>query len=501
MGTPYEALRERLAVISNINKAGAVLVWDQNTYMPPGGVKDRGEALATLATMSHEMFTSEETGKLLEKARPEVEGRGYDSDEAGIVRVTTEDFERLQRVPSELVSRLLRHATESRAVWIKARQEDDYPAFAPYLKATVDLSRELSDAYGYEKRPYDALLDATEPGITTDDLEEIFGALRRVQVPLIRAVASRDQIDPSVLHQPYDEALQEEIGRAAVTRYGYDFDRGRLDRTVHPFEISLSIDDVRLTTRYDPNFLSMSLFGTMHESGHGMYEQGVGRGLAGTPLARGASGGMHESQSRLWENIVGRSRGFWEFFYPQLQETFPEQVGRVPLETFYRAINRVEPSLIRVEADEMTYNMHIMLRFQMENDMIEGRLRVEDAPEAWREQTREYLGIVPSNDTQGILQDTHWSGALGTFPNYALGNVFAAQIWDKAVADKPGIPDEIREGEFATLLTWLQENIYRHGRKYKPKELIQRVTGNPITTEPYITYLKTKFGEIYGPLS
>ncbi len=497
MGTNYDALKIRLATIGNINKAAMVLVWDQQTYMPPGGTRGRGEQLATLAQTAHELFTSEETGTLLDAAFGEVSRLGEDSDEYAIVRVTMRDYERLRRVPSELVARLRRHATESRAVWVEARRTDDFPAFAPYLQQTVDLSIELAEAYGYEDRPYDALLEPSEPGMTTADLEEIFGELRREQVALIHEIASKPEVDDSVLHQPYDEGRQEEFGRKVVERYGYDFRRGRLDRTVHPFEISIGIDDVRLTTRYDPNFLSMSVFGTMHESGHGMYEQGVGRALEGTPLARGASGGMHESQSRLWENLVGRSRAFWEAFYPDLQETFPQQLGRTELDTFYRAINKVYPSLIRVEADEMTYNMHIMLRFELENELLEGRLAVKDAPEAWRARMNDYLGVIPPNDTEGILQDTHWSGSLGTFPSYALGNVFGAQLWEKAVEDRPSIPDDIRQGEFGALLTWLQDNVYQHGRKYEPKELIERVTGKPISTEPYIRYLRRKFSEIY----
>lgn len=500
MGEHFDALRERLATIQNVNKASAVLGWDTQTYLPPGGVKDRGEQMATLASMAHEMFIAPEIGELLDRAQSETDPLGYDSDEASIVRVTRRDYDRQRKVPADLISRLRKHASESRAVWVKARQDNDFPAFAPHLQKTVTLSKELADAYGYESRPYDALLGISEPGISTADLDQIFASLRKEQVKLVHEVADRTQVDDSILWQPYDQGKQEGFGKKVVSSFGYSFERGRLDRTVHPFAISLAIDDVRITTRYSSNFLSMALFGTMHESGHAMYEQGIGRGLAGTPLARGASGGMHESQSRLWENLVGRSRPFWQHYYPQLQQTFPQQLGSVELDTFYRAINKVHPSLIRVEADEMTYNMHIMLRFQMENDMLEGRLSVKDAPEVWRTYMNEYLGVTPPDDTEGILQDIHWSGGLGGFPNYALGNVFGAQIWEKAIADKPEITEQTASGRFDTLLSWLQENVYRHGRKYEPKELIERVTGNPISTEPYIRYLKRKFGEIYGQL-
>jgi carboxypeptidase Taq len=337
--------------------------------------------------------------------------------------------------------------------------------------------------------------------MTTGDLERVFDDLRREQVPLIHEIASRPQIDDSVVHQLFDEGKQEEFGKMVVAKYGYDFNRGRLDRTVHPFAISFGLGDVRITTRYQANFLNAALFGTMHESGHGMYEQGVGQSLAGTPLARGASGGLHESQSRLWENLVGRSRRFWQAMYPDLQKAFPQQLGSVPMEDLFRAVNKVQPSFIRVESDEMTYNVHIMLRFELENDFLEGRLSVKDAPEAWRTKMTDYLGVTPPDDTQGILQDIHWSGGLGGFANYTLGNVISAQLWEAALAAKPEIPTEIENGTFSTLLTWLQENVYQHGRKYQPKELVERVTGKPISTDAYIRYVKSKFGEIYGDLN
>lgn len=500
LGEQYDALKRRLARIQGINKAVMVLMWDQHTYMPDGGVADRGEQMATLGQLSHELFVDDETGRLLDSAAAEVESLGYDSDEASVVRVTRRDYDRARLVPVELVGRMRRHATEANSVWIKARRENDYDTFAPYLRNTVGLSLELADAYGYKNRPYDALVETVEPGITTEDLERIFGELRAGQVPLIREIASRPQVDDSVLHQHFDEGKQEAFGKLVVERLGYDFNRGRLDRTVHPFAISFGLGDVRITTRYDSNFLSMALFGTMHESGHGMYEQGVGSGLAGTPLARGASGGMHESQSRLWENLVGRSRRFWVAFLPELQKVFPEQTSQIDVDTIFKAVNKVHPSLIRVEADELTYNMHIMLRFELENDFLEGRLDVKEAPDAWREKMKEYLGVEPENDTLGILQDTHWSGGLGGFANYTLGNVISAQLWEAANREKPEITTEIEEGQFSTLLTWLQQNVYRHGRKYQPNELVERVTGRPITTEPYLAYLKDKFGQIYGDL-
>jgi carboxypeptidase Taq len=305
-------------------------------------------------------------------------------------------------------------------------------------------------------------------------------------------------IDDRMLHQPFDEAAQERFGVAVITRFGYDFSRGRQDRTVHPFANAFSRNDARITTRFAPNFLSMALFGTMHESGHAMYEQGVGEELEGTLLARGASLGVHESQSRLWENVVGRSRSMWECFYPQLQQTFPQLAG-VSLDRFYAAINMVEPSLIRVEADEITYNLHIMLRFEMELGLLEGSMSPAEAPAIWNEKMQSYLGVTPPTDTLGVLQDVHWSsGMMGYFPTYTLGNILSVQLFDTAVSQRPEIPESIRQGEFAPLHDWLEQSLYRHGRKYQPNEVIERATGKPLTIDPYVAYLTRKFGELYG---
>jgi carboxypeptidase Taq len=500
VGSAYEELGHRLAIISNLNRAAAVLGWDMQVYMPPAGVKQRGEQLAELGRITHEMLTGDEMGRLLERAESETASMPYESDQASVVRVTRRDYERQRRIPTELVVRMRKHGSAARPVWVEARKTNDFASFAPHLRNSVGLSREMAEAIGYEDRPYDALVGTSDPGLTTADLEQIFGDLRREQVAMVKAVSGREQVDDSCLWQPYDEVKQEEFGVMVVKDYGYSFDRGRLDRTVHPFAISFGPDDVRITTRYNPRFFNMAFFGTLHESGHAMYEQGIGRGLNQTPLSRGASGGFHESQSRLWENLVGRSRPFWQHYYPKLQKLFPQQLDSVDMNTFYKAVNKVQPSLIRVEADEMTYNMHIMLRFELEKDMLEGRLKVEDAPEAWRSKIDEFLGVTPPDDTQGVLQDIHWSGGMGGFPNYALGNVFGAQIWEKALSDKPSIPDEIAHGQFSTLLGWLQENVYQHGRKFETKELMERVTGKPISTASYLRYLRTKFGEIYGNL-
>ncbi|HTE19320.1 MAG TPA: carboxypeptidase M32, partial [Armatimonadota bacterium] len=364
----------------------------------------------------------------------------------------------------------------------------------------LELTRRTAEALTDKERLYDALLDQYEPGMTAAQLDVIFAGLKAETIPLAKAIFERvDAVDASVLQCEYDEAKQQEFAEGVLRECGYDFRRGRQDRSVHPFCTHFSRDDVRITTRYDRFFLSMALFGSLHEMGHGLYEQGVDPALDGSILASGASLGLHKSQSRLWENLVGRSRGFWQHYFPRLQETFPEQLRDTTLEQFYRAMNRVSPSCIRVEADEITYNLHILLRYELENDLLEGRLSVADAPEAWNEKMREFLGLTPPTHSDGILQDVHWSiGIMGYFPTYSLGNILSVQLYERAVADVPSIPGDTERGEFAPLLGWLRENVHRHGRKYLPADLVQRVTGSPLTSEPYVRYLKTKFGEIYG---
>jgi len=364
----------------------------------------------------------------------------------------------------------------------------------------VRLNREMAEHLGYEDDLYDALLDGYEPGMKTAEVETIFRGLRTELVPLVAAIAERaGTVDDACLHGDFDEALQEEFARTVVAAFGYDFTRGRLDRTTHPFAISFAPGDVRLTTRFDPTWLNMALFGTMHESGHGMYEQRVAASLTGTALARGASSTVHESQSRMWENVVGRSLPFWQHFYPQLQQTFPTQLRDVSLETFYRAINRVCPSYIRVEADEVTYPLHIMLRFELERALLSGELAARDAAGVWKETFGRYFGITPPTDREGILQDMHWSGGMfGYFPTYALGTVLSVQLFNTAVEHDPSIPDRIPHGDFSGLHAWMAEHLYQHGSKYEPTELIMRATGEPLTAEPYIGYLRSKYGAIYG---
>lgn len=495
-----EKLKAHLADVLHVNHAAAVLGWDQQTFMPPGGAAARAEQLATLSKISHEMFTSDETGRLLEAAEAEVKDLPYDSDAAALVRVTRHDYDLETKLPSQLVQDTARETTLAHEVWAKAREAADFDAFAPKLERIVDLMRQRAEALGYDDRPYDALLDQYEPHMKTAKVEELFNGLREELVPFVAEVFERlDKVDSTAVHKRYDVEKQADFGLRVIKQLGYDMERGRQDKAVHPFTTMFSRDDVRITTRYQEDYLPAALFGSIHEAGHAMYEQGSAPSLEGTILVGGTSLGVHESQSRLWENIVGRSRGFWSHFYPDLKATFPDQLGGVSLDDFYRAINFVSRSLVRVEADEVTYNLHIMLRFEMENDLIEGKLAVKDAPDAWNSKMQDYLGITPpDNGKQGVLQDVHWSsGLFGYFPTYSLGNFLSVQFWDKALAEVPSIPADIERGDFTSLLTWLQDNIYVHGRKFWPAELTERVTGEEIQTRSFMRYIKDKYRAIY----
>ena len=492
-------LKERLATIADVGAVASVLHWDQQTYMPPGGITGRAEQLSTLSRLAHEMLTSDETGSLLEVA--EAEGQEPDSDGAAILRLARRDFDRATRLPSRLVAELTRATSLAEPTWVRARADSDWGAFAPHLEKILGLQREATEHLGYEDHPYDALLDLYEPGARKAHMEKIFEELKAAVVPTIREISSGlDEDREAPRHGAFDEAKQEAFGKEIVSKFGYDFERGRQDRAVHPFCINFGgPDDVRITTRFDPNWLSPALFATIHESGHAMYEQGVDPAYTRTPLAGGTSMGVHESQSRLWENLIGRSRPFWTHYYPKLQTTFPDALKDVDVDDFYRAINATRPSEIRVDADELTYNLHILLRFELEVAMFEGRLSVSDVPAAWNAKMQEYLGVSPRDDAHGALQDVHWSaGIFGYFATYTVGNVLAVQLYDKALEQRPVISEETARGEFGALRGWLGENVHRHGSKYDPEELVQRVTGRSLETAPYLRYLRDKFGELYA---
>jgi carboxypeptidase Taq len=492
-------LKERLVEINNIQSSASLLHWDQATYMPPGGAAARSRQIATLERLAHEKFVDPAIGKLLEELQSYEEGEPYDSDDASFIRVTRRDYEKAVKVPAEFMEQLYSHAAASYEIWTKARPANDFKSVEPCLEKTLDLSRQFSKFFpGYEHIA-DPLIDLSDYGMKASTVRELFSKLREQLVPIVKTITSQTPADDSCLQKTYPEEKQLSFGIDVIKRFGFDFDRGRIDRTHHPFMTKFSLGDCRITTRFKENNLSEALFSTLHESGHALYELGIHMGLEGTPLAGGTSAGVHESQSRLWENLVGRSRGFWSYFYPTLQKVFPDQLNSVPVDTFYGAINKVERSLIRTDADEVTYNLHVMLRFDFELKMLEGNLPIRDLPEAWRERYKSDLGIASPDDKDGILQYVHWySGTIGgAFQGYTLGNILSAQFFEAALKESPEIPNEIEEGKFEMLHGWLKENLYQHGRKYTASELVERATGSPMSIDPYIRYLKKKYGELY----
>lgn len=496
-----QRLKTRLAERHNLEMAARVLGWDQATYMPPGGATPRAEQLATLGSLAHRLLVADETARLLDAAEAEVAAAGLnaDDDAACLLRMARRDYTLATRVPTELVEEQARIGALAYDAWAVAHEKNDFPAFAPWLEKSFELARRQAECLGYSEHIYDALLDLYEPGMTAARLTPLFAELRAGIVPLLRAIMARpDAVDDAVLHRPYDAAAQLRFSEEIAHRLGFDAERGRLDLTVHPFCTSFSPADVRLTTRVDPSFLPTAVLGTIHETGHGLYEQNIDSALDGTPLVNAASLGLHESQSRLWENLVGCGRAFWTYFFPLAQQAFPTALGNVEADMFYRALNKVNPATVRIEADEVSYNLHIMLRFELEKDLLAGKLAVRDLPEAWNAASREYLGVTPPNDARGVLQDVHWSsGLIGYFPTYTLGNILSVQLYEAAVRAVPSIPDQIGQGEFSGLLGWLRENVCRHGRKYLPDDLITRATGQPMTAEPYLRYLREKFGALY----
>ena len=497
-----ERLQGHLAEIKALTEAAAVLGWDQQTYMPPGGAESRAAQLTALSQVIHQKLTGAEAERLLGSAEQAARGADPGSDEAALLRAARRDFDQATKIPTALVSEMTRVTALAHAEWAQARASSDWGKFAPWLSQILDLTRETADYLGHGGERYDALLDQYEPGMTTAQVRTLFEALKPETVKLVQAVAAQGPgaVDDSGLKREFAEAAQQKFGETVIKALGYDLNRGRQDRALHPFCTSFGSGDVRITTRFDKNFLPMALFGSIHETGHALYEQGLTVRYAAGGLGEAASLGVHESQSRLWENLVGRSRPFWGHFYPALQAAFPEALHSTPQSEFYRAINKVEPSLIRVEADEVTYNLHILLRFEMEVDLLSGSLSVADAPAAWNAKMEQYFGLTPPDDAQGILQDVHWSGGMiGYFPTYTLGNVLSVQLYNKADADLGGqVAAQIASGDFAPLLGWLHENVHQWGRKYLPNELVQKIVGGPLDPAPYLQYLKTKFGEVYG---
>ena len=502
MNEKLQDLKNRLLEINDLEKATAVMYWDQSTYMPPGSAASRGRQMATVGRVAHEKFIDPAVGHLLDDLQQYEESLPYESDDASLIRVTRRDYEKAIRVPPALIAETSEHAAASYQVWTQARPDNDFNAVRPYLEKTLDLSRLYADCFPGYDHIADPLIDWHDEGMKAESVRAIFSKLRAELVPLVERISSQETADDSCVKQFYPEQGQLDFGISCIKDYGYDFERGRQDKTHHPFMISFSSGDVRITTRVDEHDLNGALFSTLHEAGHALYEQGVDASLEGTPLAAGTSSGVHESQSRLWENQIGRSRQFWSHYYPILQRQFPDQLRSVSLDTFYRAINKVERSLIRTEADEVTYNLHVMIRFDLELALLEGELAIKDLPQAWHARYESDLGLRAPSDVDGVLQDVHWFGFFwhigGAFQGYTLGNIMSAAFYAAALQDHPEIPQQTAAGEFGPLLGWLQENIYRYGRKFTANEMIQRVTGGPLTIDPYMDYLRAKFGELYS---
>jgi carboxypeptidase Taq len=484
----FETLRTRLGEIRDVVKAGSLLSWDQQTTMPPRGAAVRAEQLGTIGRIAHELFVSDETGSLLEELHPYEESLDRDSFEASLIRVVRRDYEKAVRVPPELSAEITRTGSQAFTVWVEAREASDFERFRPWLERLVELKHRYVQCFPPADELYDTLLDDYERGMTTAEVRSIFDRLKEELVPLVDAAGAA--ATPPVKGR-FPAALQRQLSLEIVRRFGFDDTAWRLDTAPHPFAESLATSDIRITTREPEDSLD-GLFATMHECGHGLYEHGVDPALERTPLARGASYGLHESQSRLWENLVGRSRPFWTWFYPRLLETFPSELGSVDEERWFRSINDVRPGLIRIEADEASYNLHIILRFELEQQIMNG-LELRELPDRWNEMMDRYLHVDVPNDGVGVLQDVHWSrGGFGYFPTYSLGNVISVQIWERLRDDVDDVDEQIARGEFGAIREWLRENLHRHGRKYTPAETLERVVGGPIDPEPYLRYLQGK---------
>lgn len=491
----YAAFLHRVREWRAARAVKALLDWDQETYMPPRGAEDRATQIALLAGVAHDRLTCEEIARDIERlSQAELDGEA-----AANVREVRREHERAVRLPRQLVQDLARATTLAKGAWAAARRDSDFAAFAPHLERILSLKREAADHLGWKTEPYDALMDEFEPGAKAAEIDALFASLQRELTPLAQAIAaSARKADLSILERPVAPQAQRALCERVAKLFGFDFEAGRLDVSVHPFCTSFSPRDVRITTRYTERFNTTSLFGVMHEIGHALYEQGFDPAHAFTPMAAPVSLGIHESQSRMWENLVGRGRAFWEYFHPQLTSAWPE-FADVSLDDMHRAVNHVAPSLIRVDADEVTYNLHIIVRFDLERRLVRGELAVADVPAAWNDAMQRVLGVTPPDDARGCLQDIHWSiGAMGYFPTYALGNLYAAQFFQAARRDLPRLDDDIRRGEFRPLREWLRENIHRHGRRHRADELVQRITGEPLRIEPFMRTLREKFESLYG---
>lgn len=510
----FGRLRELLSEVYTLARVATLLGWDELCMMPKGGASARADQKAMLERLVHASFISDEVGDLIERLVPWAGSLPYDSFEASYVRVARRNYARYKPIPATLVVAMSRAASRSYHAWLAARAANDFSLWQEPLAEVVRLLIELAEVLGYPERRYDAILDRREPGIRTSHVLALFDRIRTELTPFAQAVLEKqDAVDDRFLHRGFDLARQRELGMDVVAALGFDLTRGRVDAAPHPISYSIAPSDVRIAPRAKEDYLPAWLYSCLHEAGHGLYFQGVPDEFRGTPLdgttAQGAnltpvyggiSTGLHEGQSRLWENVLGRSREFWQWIFPRVRTAFPAQTEGTTVEQWYRAVNRVQRSFIRVEADELTYDLHIMLRFDLEDMLVEGKLAVADLKEAWNERSRAYFGKEPPDDNSGVLQDIQWSrGGHAGFPSYTIGNVVSMQLWSKMESEIGSIGESFARGDFLVLRDWMRENLHRHGSKYEPREVLQRVTGGPeLDPGPYIGYLKHKFGEIYA---
>jgi carboxypeptidase Taq len=498
-------LRDRFATIDDIRGGMAVLGWDEQTKMPRGGTEARGERLATLGRIAHEMLIADETGRLIEDAEKDAAGLDFDSDDASLVRVARRDFDRSRVISSDLMAEAIRAASQGYATWIEAKANQDFPAFLPVLERLLEINRRFVEAYRTIQpdaaEDYDLLLENYEPGLTSREIEAAFAVLRDRTVPLVEQVKENAaKVDDTPIRVALDDVRQERLSMRVLKQLGFDEQHWRLDTTHHPFASSMAITDIRITTRYLPDVWDSALFSSMHEFGHGLYERQPSPSLARTPMAGGASMAWHESQSRMWENLVGRGRPFWDWGSGAVREELGDSLGGATADSLYRAVNKLQPSLIRVEADELTYNLHIILRFELERAMLNGDVPLKELREAWNDRMLEYLGVDVPNVSVGVLQDVHWSsGLFGYFPTYALGNILSLMLWQRINREIPELDDQFRAGEFGPLREWLGANVHRHGSKFLPKVLMQKVLGtDTLDPTPLTDYLEQKVADLYG---
>jgi carboxypeptidase Taq len=495
-----EQLRERLAELSDLRDTAHVLEWDRQTMMPPRGSSSRAEALATLERISHDLFVSSEMGRQLDDAERELGGAAFESDEASLLRVARRRWEKARRVPTELAAEIARASSIGQDAWVAARASSDFDVFTPHLVRNVELARRYVECSDGFECAYDVLLDDFEPRMKTTEVSRLFNELKSALVPMIATLAEHsDRVDDSCLHGTFPVDRQRQLALEVVQLMGFERSGWRLDDAVHPFATAFGSQDVRITTRWDESYFASSLYGAMHECGHGLYEAGIAQTLQRTPLGAGESLGIHESQSRLWENMIGRSRAFSGVLAPRIAALFGGSIAGLDPPTLYRAINRVKPSFIRVEADEATYGLHIVLRFELEQDLIEGRVSVAELPDAWNAKVKDYLGLDVPNAANGVLQDVHWAaGMLGYFPTYALGNLIAGSLWEKVHGDVPDLDEQVAAGELSGLREWLREHVHRHGAKFSAVELLEREFGERITVAPFVSHLRHKLCDVYG---